>query len=60
MTRVTCPLLVNSELKFGNAKLVLFSIITGHASSGDDQQTRRLGQVPTPVIKNGGTLVPKR
>ena len=53
------PLLVNSELKLGNAKLVLFSITPGHPSS----DTTTLPAIPVasvPQATNGGTLASGR
>jgi hypothetical protein len=53
------PLLVNSELKFGNAKLILFSITPGKPSSGTTNKPADSVKL-APLATNGGTLVSER
>jgi len=53
------PLLVNSELRFGNAKLVLFSIMLGKPSSGTTNQPSDSVK-SAPLTTNGGTLASGR
>jgi hypothetical protein len=53
------PLLVNSELKFGNAKLILFSITPGKPSS--ETTNKPTDSVRSaPLATNGVTLVSER
>jgi uncharacterized protein DUF3108 len=53
------PLLVNSELKFGNAKLVLFSVVTGKAPPAASKNGDAAG-FPSPLASNAGPPEPTR
>lgn len=48
------PLLVNSDLKFGSAKLVLFSATTGKAPSATASKNSNTSNFPSPLASNAG------
>ncbi len=52
------PLLVNSDLKFGSAKLVLYSVVTGHARPVTASKNGGASNLPTPMASNAGSPEP--
>jgi hypothetical protein len=52
------PLLVNSDLKFGSAKLVLFSVITGKAPCATASKNGDASSFPSPMASNAGSPEP--
>ncbi len=54
------PLLVNSDLKFGSAKLVLFSVVTGKAPSATASKNGVASNFPSPLASNAGSPGPTR
>jgi len=54
------PLLVNSDLKFGSAKLVLFSVVNGKARSAAASKNVVASRFPSPLASNAGSPEPAR
>jgi hypothetical protein len=54
------PLLVNSELKFGSAKLVLFSVVTGKTPCATASENGVASSFPTPLASTAGSPGPAR
>ncbi|MGD1018850.1 MAG: DUF3108 domain-containing protein [Verrucomicrobiia bacterium] len=52
------PLLVNSDMKFGSARLVLFSVVAGRAPSVTASKTGGASSFPTPMALNAGSPEP--
>jgi hypothetical protein len=52
------PLLVNSDLKFGSAKLVLFKVVTGKAPSATASKNGAASTLPSPIASNDGSPEP--
>jgi Protein of unknown function (DUF3108) len=49
------PLLVNSDLKFGSAKLVLFSVVIGGGAPAAASMNGSASRFPSPVALNAGS-----
>jgi len=54
------PLLVNSDLKFGSAKLVLFSVVTGKVPCATASKNGDASSFPSPIASNAGSPEPAR
>ncbi len=54
------PLLVNSDLRFGSAKLVLFSVVTGKTPSATASKNGDSSRFPSPMASNAGSPEPAR
>jgi hypothetical protein len=54
------PLLVNSDLKFGSAKLVLFSVVNGKAPSAAASKSGDASHFPSPLASTAGSPEPAR
>lgn len=54
------PLLVNSDLKFGSAKLVLYSVVTGKAPAATASKNGKSSSFPSPLASNAGSPEPAR
>jgi hypothetical protein len=52
------PLLVNSDLRFGSAKLVLFSVITGRVPSATASKNGSASNFASPMASNAGSSEP--
>jgi hypothetical protein len=52
------PLLVTSDLKFGSARLVLYSVTTGKAPSAATDKNGDASNFPSPMASNGGSHKP--
>jgi len=52
------PLLVNSDLRFGSAKLVLFSVVTGKAPCATASKNGGASNFPSPMASNAGSSEP--
>lgn len=54
------PLLVNSDLKFGSAKLVLFSVVNGKDPSAAASKSGDASRFPSPLASTAGSPEPAR
>ena len=54
------PLLVNSDLKFGSAKLVLYSVVYGKTPAATASKNDDASSVPSPMASNAGSPEPAR
>jgi len=52
------PLLVNSDLRYGSAKLVLFSVITGRVPSATASKNGSASNFASPMASNAGSSEP--
>lgn len=54
------PLLVNSDLKFGSARLVLFSVVTGKVPAATAGKNGVTSKFPSPLASTAGSPEPAR